>query len=224
MKRESTKAVQLSSKEIAESIAALEAKLAEAQEAVKQAEATCGRDWQSLLAGGENRLREQLTVARDRADALMLALNAAREDLESARQRERREARLARRGELLAVIEQRGQAADAIAAAVDSLAGALLSYFDGVRRARSITGKLASRTTAEGTLVTGFEVTEHFDHLQTLTQIALRERLAGLWRFDEAVDAQVRPIDVELRALGDRIVEEFDARYGDTATEDPPAA
>ena len=217
MKRAEPKAVQLTSTEIAASITALEGKLTEAQEAVRQAEATCGRDWQSLLAGGENRLREQLTIARDRADALMLALTAAREDLESARQRERRAARLARRGELVQVIDQRAQAADRLDTALSDAAASLLDYFSGVRAARSITGPLKSPEVPEGIQAVELATLESTEHLQRLVELTLRDALPGLWAYTEAQEAVIKPIAQELRAIGDAILGEFDARYSDAA-------
>lgn len=208
MKRDAKPALQLSSKEIESSIATLRTKHEEAQAAVVAAEKACGDDWRALLDGKESRLREQLTVARDSEDALRLAISAAERDLEEAKAREKLAARLARRDELAAILEQRGQAADELNAALDTVAATMLRYFDGVRASRAITGRLGSRPT-EGGVDAGVEE-EHFTSLQVLVEIALRDRLPQLWFTSNAAEAQPGPINEALRARGERILAAFD--------------
>lgn len=223
MKRAAEKEAVLSSEQIAQSISELEAKHTEAVAAREAAELDCGRGWQQLLAGGESRLREALTKARDLEDALALGIDAARRDLAEAKERERRAARAARRDELVAILEKRGQVADALNAALDAVADTLAGYFELTRATRRLTGDLRSRETAQGTVAVGLAEGERFERLQTLVELGLRDRLPGLWSSHEAILATPGPINETLRNQGAQILAEFTERFIDTATEELPA-
>lgn len=214
------KAVELTSEQIAQSIGELETKLAEAQAAVTKAEVAVGGDWKALLAGGQTASSEQLALARYRADALQLALTAARGDLEAAQERERRAAHQRRRNELLANLEQRGKLADEIGVDLQTFAKRLDSYFAATMRTRQLVGARGSIETAAGTRA-GIQP-EHFSNLQRLVEIELRNIMPGLWRSTEAVLATPKPIAERLREKGAEVLAEFDAR-GDSEPGHLPA-
>lgn len=204
------------------SIAALQARHAEAEAAVAAAEAAIGKDWQGLLAGGASRLRKELSAARDTEDALRLALAAATADLEDAREREAAARRQGKRAELLAILGRRNAAGQALARSLDDLAATMNALYRATLDARRVYGPPQETHTGAGILVDEAYREARFEHLQRLVELALAERLID-WNAGERVPpTEPVPLEVAVGEHSIRLLAEFDARYG-TAGEALPA-